>query len=87
MGIISEVHDALQERLARGDEAGALAYLRENFGRLPEEVQGEILTRAYLSAMQAEIEQRETIAEIQKKVLSALRVLEVLKEELDKEKS
>ncbi len=85
--IISEIHDALQERLARGDHDAALVYLHENFTKLPEEMQGEILTRAYLSAIQEEIERAETIGEIQKQAISAIKVLEVLKEELEKQET
>jgi len=87
MGIVEELYNTLQEKLARNDEEGAMSYLRENFKKLPKEMQGEILTRAYVSAMQDEIEQRKTIAGIQERAISALQALEVLKEELEKRKS
>ena len=40
---LGEIHDGLVAQLARGNENGAMDYLRSRFKELPETVQGEIL--------------------------------------------
>ncbi|PIR83763.1 hypothetical protein COU18_03775 [Candidatus Kaiserbacteria bacterium CG10_big_fil_rev_8_21_14_0_10_51_14] len=82
---IEEIHDEIAGRVNRGDEKGAMEYLKGRFSELPEEVQGEILTRAYLHALEQETARLEKIADIQDRALTALTVLDVLKEELEKE--
>lgn len=83
--IIECMHNEIASRVARGDEKGALAYLQEHFAELPEEVQGEVLTQAYLSALQSETTRIQTIGDIQLRALAALEVLDILKKELEKE--
>ncbi len=80
-----EIHNALAQRLATGDERGAEEILRERFLELPEKVQGVILGRAYTEAVQDEIWRTEIATDILKKGVAAMEVLELLKKELAKE--
>jgi hypothetical protein len=82
---LGEMHDELVAQLARGNESGAMDYLRSRFKDLPEEMQGEILAELYIDAMNEESARIETIGKIQEQGIAALKVLEMLKTELKKE--
>lgn len=86
MGIVEEVHNEMVERLGRGDERGAVTYLKSRFNELPEELQGEILTRAYLHAMQEKTARMELVNEVQEESIATLQAIEILEEQLKKEK-
>ena len=82
---LGEIHDELVAQLARGNENGAMDYLRSRFKELPEAVQGEILAELYINAMNEESARIETIGKIQEQGIAALKVLDALKDELKKE--
>ena len=82
--VIEEVHNEIVAQLARGNERGAMAYLRSRFAELPEELQGEILTQAYLNAMRERTERMKAVNEIQEQSIAILQALDVLKAEIEK---
>ena len=82
--VIEEVHNEIVAQLARGNERGAMDYLRSRFSELPEELQGEILTQAYLNAMRERTERMKAVNEIQEQSIAILQALDVLKAEIEK---
>lgn len=78
-----DLYKKLLEFSARGDEAGAQEYIAKHFSELPEDVQGEIMTRLYFSAVEDELEEKRGIMQMQKEGIDAIRVLEMLKKQLE----
>jgi len=79
-----EIHNALAQRLAAGDERGAEEILRKRFRELPEKVQGVVLGRSYIEAVQDEIRRTEGATDVLKKGVAAMEILGLLKKELAK---
>lgn len=77
-----DMYQKLLEFSDTGDSVGAQKYIGKHFSKLPEDVQGEILTRLYLEGVQGELEETKGIMEMQKQGLDALRVLEMLKKQI-----
>jgi len=67
----------------KGDEQGAQKFLEKNFPVLPEELQGELLTRLYFNTLQEETERLQMLADIQQKTLDVIDALEAQKREAD----
>jgi len=84
IGTLVEIHNALAQKLAAGDEHGAEEILHKRFLELPEKVQGVILGRSYIDAVQDEIRRTEIATDVLKKGVAAMEVLELLKKELAK---
>lgn len=66
-----------------GDDAKVQEAVAKRFGELPEDVQGELLTRMYLKGMQEKVEESDTLAAIQEEGLAALETLEILKKKIE----
>ncbi len=79
---IAEIHNTLVGLVAKGDEAGALAFLRSHFLELPAAIQGEILTSLYVEALTDEADRIEAIGKIQEAGVAAIKALEILEAEL-----
>lgn len=80
-----DVYEKLSQLAQANDEAGAKKLLRERFAELPEDVQAQILTRLYFSALDRQNEEAITLAQIQENALSALEALEILQQKLEAE--
>jgi hypothetical protein len=72
----------LSDLSAAGKEQEAAELIGKRFSELPQDVQGEILTRMYARALEEQTEEIGTIADIQEKGLAVLDSLEILKKEL-----
>ena len=68
----------------QGDEQGAQDLLAQRFKELPEDVQGELAVRMYLSAVENKVQEEDVLHGIQKEGLATLEALEILKKELEK---
>lgn len=83
--VIRELYDQITDRLQAHDEAGALAALKARFTELPEALQGEIMVLMLEDA----VLKRDRAEEKQLKMLedgvAAIKALEALKAELEKE--
>jgi len=84
VGTLVEIHNALAQKLAAGDERGAEEILHKRFLELPEKMQGVILGRSYVQAVRDEIRRTEVATDVLKKGVAAMEVLELLKKELVK---
>ncbi len=75
---IQDFYTALASFAQTGDEAGAKKYLEENFKNLPEDVQGEMLTRLYFEGLKDEADEVKILGEVQEKGLHLAQMLEAL---------
>ena len=80
-------HTQLQALYEKGDESAAQKLIAEEFPKLPESVQGDILTRMYFKGLEVQNRQAAVVAEIQEKGLEILDTLDVMEQMLkDKKK-
>ena len=81
---LQELQEKLEKLYEQGDEAGAQTLIGEEFPKLPEEVQGELLARMYFKTLGDQNRQAEILAQVQEKALDALDALDVTEEALKK---
>jgi hypothetical protein len=77
---LADFYSRLSVLVDSGDENGAQAFIKEEFPKLSEDTQGELLARIYFSAVEDLTQEEEAILEVQKQGLAAVEVLEELKE-------
>ena len=83
---LTSLYDNLSALVAQGKEDEAREYLGHNLARLPEDVKNQILGEMFFEAIVDEAQEIKAIANAQEKGISALRALETLKKEIEKEK-
>lgn len=77
----------LETLVDEGDEKGAAHFIGEYFYELPEETKAEVLTRLYFEAKADEAEELKAAERVQKEGIEAMRLLEMLKRQVEKEDS
>ena len=73
----------LAELTEKGSEADVRAYVNQEYPRLPEETQQEIVFNLFASALEQREQNDDVIVQIQEQGLEAAEKLEKLKEELE----
>jgi molybdopterin synthase catalytic subunit len=79
-----DIYNSIADKLAVGDEKGAMETFRARFKELPADVQGAILTRPFIGTVREEAKRVESLVELEKEVIAGIKILEILKEELGK---
>jgi hypothetical protein len=80
---LEDFYDSLLTFAQHDDEKGAQKYIQEHFSELPEDVQGELLTRLYFRAAEDEVEEAATLGVIQERGIEAIEALEAIKKKLE----
>lgn len=73
---LTVLFDHIQALRAAGDEEGAKKLLLEQIGKLPEELQAEIMFEMFTDAMQQEAAGLAAVQKIQEEGLAAAEILE-----------
>jgi len=76
--ILEVFYTKLEALYRKEDEAAAQKLIAEEFPKLPEEVQGEILARMYFKGLEEQNRQAATVAQIQEKGLEVLDALDAM---------
>ena len=76
--ILEVFYTKLEALYRKGDEATAQQLIAEEFPKMSEEVQGEILARMYFKGLDEQNRQAETVARIQEKGLEVLDALDAM---------
>jgi hypothetical protein len=84
MDTLTSFYNKLRSLSVAGDENSAKELIRVEFPKLPERVQGEILTSLYMAELRSQNEDADTIANIQERGLEILDALEILEKEIQK---
>ena len=72
----------LQALYEKGDEEAAQKLIGEEFPKLSEEIQGEILNRMYFKTLEDQNEQAAILADVQKKGIETLDALDAMEKVL-----
>lgn len=83
--IIEDTFNRARELYESGDEAGALALIRERFIAFPEELQSKILAAGFIDAITKEAAVAEERAKIVGQGVDALKTLAEIREALEEE--
>ena len=78
------IYNELNTLAQRGDERGAQELLKKHFNEFPEDLQGEIVTRLYLSGLQDDAEETGNLLDVQVQALEAHEAILAIKKELER---
>ncbi|RJR13125.1 hypothetical protein C4585_02595 [Candidatus Parcubacteria bacterium] len=84
---LERLYNQYLELEASGDEAGMKAFVKEEMPKLPEELRKKIMMRMFIGAMEDEVDERDTITEIQEKGIEAIEKLDKLEKDLETDES
>ena len=82
---ILNLYKQLLELAEKGDETKTAEVMAQRFAELPEDMQGEILTRLYFKSLEERAEEIETIPELQERTMEVIGELEIQQKKLEDE--
>lgn len=83
--ILEDTYEKAMALAGAGDEAGARNLIAERFLAFPEDLQGKILALTYIEALEHEAGALATRADLLKRGISALDILDELRTKIERE--